>query len=327
MRGIFGFGLAVFVLLGAAFLSGYDLDQAKQVVESVTGRISTTQPSRRTAPNPPPPARGSDTVRIATFNIQVFGQSKLDKPEVVDVLARVVRQFDVVAIQEIRSREQDVMPRFLSIVNGDGSRYDSVVGPRLGRTSSKEQYAYVYDATRIEVEPRSVYTIEDRSDVLHREPLVASFRVRGPPREGAFTFTLINLHTDPDELGTELEVLDDLVAHVRRRTGDDDVILLGDFNAAPARIPALNRLPNIEWVVDGQPTNTRRTECYDNLVFDRRATREFTGGGGVLDLLTAYRLTMEEGLAISDHLPVWAEFQSLESSEGPIAAGDRAPRQ
>ncbi len=61
---------------------------------------------------------------IATFNIQVFGKSKLSKPGVVDVLAQVVRQFDVVAIQEVRATEDDILPRFIAAINADGSRYD-----------------------------------------------------------------------------------------------------------------------------------------------------------------------------------------------------------
>jgi deoxyribonuclease-1-like protein len=42
-------------------------------------------------------------VRIASFNIQVFGEKKLANPRVRSLLADIVRRFDVVAIQEIRS--------------------------------------------------------------------------------------------------------------------------------------------------------------------------------------------------------------------------------
>lgn len=66
----------------------------------------------------------SDTIKIASFNIQVFGTSKLKKPKVMDVLAKVVRRFDVVAIQEIRSTDDSVMPKFIQLINADGSHYD-----------------------------------------------------------------------------------------------------------------------------------------------------------------------------------------------------------
>jgi len=141
-----------------------------------------------------------DALLIASFNIQVFGASKLSKPNVVEILARVVRKFDIVAIQEVRAKSDDILPRFLQAVNADGSRYHYVIGPREGRTSSKEQYVFVYDTTRVEVDPSSLGTIPDPSDRLHRPPLVARFRTLVNPPQAAFTFWLVNTHTDPDEV-------------------------------------------------------------------------------------------------------------------------------
>ena len=43
-----------------------------------------------------------DTIKIASFNIQIFGQSKSSKQEVMDILVQIIRDFDIVAIQEIR---------------------------------------------------------------------------------------------------------------------------------------------------------------------------------------------------------------------------------
>ena len=48
--------------------------------------------------------------RIGAFNIQVFGKSKAGKPEVMDVLAKIIRTYDVVAIQEIRDKDQTALP-------------------------------------------------------------------------------------------------------------------------------------------------------------------------------------------------------------------------
>ncbi len=50
------------------------------------------------------PTASADTIKIASFNIQVFGRSKASKPEVMEVLSRIISQFDVVAIQEIRDK-------------------------------------------------------------------------------------------------------------------------------------------------------------------------------------------------------------------------------
>lgn len=266
-------------------------------------------------------ADAAESIRVASFNIQVFGTSKLGKPDAMDVIVRTIRRFDVVAIQEVRSTDQQVVARLVEQVNADGSSYDYVLGPRLGRTSSKEQYAFVYDTRRLELDRGWVYTVADPEDLLHREPLVATFRVRGPPGPQPFSFKLVNIHTDPDETSTELDALAGVFQAVQQDgSGEDDVILLGDLNTDPYRFGALGRLPNITAAIVGQATNTRGTKTYDNLVFDRTATTEFTGAAGVFDFALEFGLSLEQALVVSDHFPVWAEFSAVESGAAASVA-------
>ncbi len=254
------------------------------------------------------------TVTVASFNIQVFGESKLSKSGVVNILAQVVRQFDVVAIQEIRCVKDNIIPDFVRAVNADGSRYSYVVGPRLGRTVSTEQYAFVFDTNRIEIDTSSSGTIQDTRDLLHREPFVTRFRARTATPASSFTFWLVNTHTDPDEVPQEIDTLADVFLVMQQaRRDEDDVILLGDLNANDQQFGRLGQIPGMTWAVQGTTTNTRRTKMYDNLLFDRNRTAEFTGRWGVLDLEAAFRLTREQALEVSDHLPVWAEFQANEA--------------
>lgn len=260
-------------------------------------------------------AGSADTIKIASFNIQVFGTSKLKKPKVMDVLAKVVRRFDVVAIQEIRSTDDNVMPKFVQMINADGSHYDFIIGPRLGRTTSKEQYAFAFNTARIDADRGSAYTVPDPRDQLHREPFVAHFRVRGQSGVPAFTFNLVNIHTDPDETTTELNALADVFTSVQKNgSGEDDVILLGDLNVDDRHLGNLGRLPGITAALSGVTSNTRKTKLYDNIVFDRRATAEYTGRWGVLDLMSEFGLTQQQALEVSDHMPIWAEFRVQEAS-------------
>lgn len=259
-----------------------------------------------------------ETIKVAAFNIQVFGQSKMGNPRVMEILAEIVRKFDIVAIQEIRSREQNVMPEFVDLINSTGRSYDYLIGPRIGNSSSKEQYAFVFDRQTIETDRRWVYTIDDRDNLLHREPLVAWFRTRGPDPDDAFTFKLVNIHTDPDIVEEELSVMDDVFRAVQNdSSNEDDVIILGDFNADDRHFGELGQVPGITWAISGTTTNTRRTKQYDNLVFDGRATREFVGRSGVVDFMHEFELTEAEAIQVSDHLPVWAEFSIY---EGGVAA-------
>jgi deoxyribonuclease-1-like protein len=264
----------------------------------------------------PPVQHNGDSIRVASFNIQVFGESKSSKPQVMDILARIVRRFDVVAVQEVRAKDQSIVPQFVDLINQTGRQYDWAISPRIGRTVSKEQYAYIFDRASVEIDRNSLYVVEDPDDLLHREPYVASFRVRGPPIKQAFTFTLVNIHTDPDETKQELDVLDDVFRAVRNDgREEDDIIILGDLNVDDEHLGELGRVSGIHWVITHTPTNVRQTAQYDNLVFHGPSTREFTGRGGVFDFMREYNLTSEQALEVSDHLPVWAEFNLYEGGQ------------
>jgi deoxyribonuclease-1-like protein len=263
-----------------------------------------------------PPVRNVDSIRVASFNIQVFGEQKINNPNVMPIIVEILRSFDVIAIQEIRA-QQDILPRLIEMLNADGRyHYDYVIGPRLGRSNSKEQYAFVFDRATIEVDRAQLSTLDDPDDLLHREPLVGWFRARAG--EPAFTFSLVNIHTDPDEVDRELDVLDDVFYAVRDDSRhEDDVIMLGDFNANDTHLNQLGQIPGLVRVVMNAPTNTRGTAQYDNILFHQTATTEFTARGGVFDFLRHYNLSLEQALAVSDHLPVWAEFSVYEGGQGP----------
>jgi endonuclease/exonuclease/phosphatase family metal-dependent hydrolase len=238
------------------------------------------------------------------------------------VLVQIVRHFDIVAIQEVRSKDDAILPTFVAALNADGSRYDFVISPRLGRTVSTEQYAFVFDTDRIEMDPTSPGTLLDPQDLLHREPFVARFRARTNRAGVPFSFWLVNTHTDPDEVASEIDALADVFQVMQTaRSNEDDVILLGDLNASDRQLGRLGQVPGITWVVSGITTNTRRTKLYDNLLFDRFATTEFTGRWGVVDVQAVFGLTLEQALEVSDHFPVWAEFHVWESLPGNNTAG------
>ncbi len=264
----------------------------------------------------------TDKLLIATFNIQVFGESKMSKPAVVDVLAKTVRQFDLVAIQEIRAQADNIIPDFIDAINADGSRYDFLIGERIGRSVSTEQYAYVFDTTRVEYERGAVGTMADRNDLLHREPFVARFRAVTSMPQNGFTFWLVNTHTDPDEVPEEVAALAEVFTVMQgARPDEDDVIMLGDLNAGESQLGPLRDVPGMDWVVRGNVmTNTRKNKAYDNILFDRRRTTEYTGRWGVVDLEAAFGLSREQAMDVSDHLPVWAEFSVWEGDRvGPLS--------
>lgn len=263
-----------------------------------------------------PVTRQGQTIRIGSFNAQVLGRSKSDKLVVMEILARIVRQFDVLAIQEISAEDNNVLARLIERINSTGRRYDYVAGRALGRSNPKEQYAFFFDRESVEIDRNQLYTVEDPDQLLYRPPLVGFFRVRGPAAEEAFTFTLVNLRMDPAVAERERALLDDVFRLVRDDgRKEDDVILLGDFQADDQQLGPIGEIPGMTVAISETPTNTDQTEQLDNLVFDSKATSEFTGRSGTLNLMRQFNLSLQEALEISDHLPVWAEFSIRENGK------------
>lgn len=261
------------------------------------------------------PRRTAETILIGSFNMQRLGPKKAEKQIVMSQLAQIVQQFDVLALQEITDSSGQAVQQLLRMVNQNGARYALAISEPIGRSNLEqpnkgyfEQYAFIFDTTRINGGQNYCYIVNDREDFLHREPYVGRFQTRSP---NPFSFSLINVHTDPDEIKTELNVLATLFVNVRdfeyKQVGHDDVIMLGDLNAAPGKLLGLEKIQGLVSTVT-LPTNTRKDKTLDNFLLDRNYTQEFTGRAGTLDLQAAFGIELKEALEISDHLPIWAEF-------------------
>ena len=251
-------------------------------------------------------------LRIGAFNIQVFGTTKASKPEVMGLLGKIVRTYDVVAIQEIRDASQTALPALVDTVNSNGSQYAYVVSERLGRTTSKEQYAYIYNTQTVELtDTPHTYPEPNETDPFHREPYIASFKALG----GNFDVTLMVIHTDPDEATEEINALDAVVEYAQSVYADEqDFIVMGDLNADCSYFDedSNSTLSSTDyyWCVNNSlDTTTKTTDCtYDRIIITNEAVSDFTGDAGVLRFDTEYSLTTDETTAVSDHYPVYAEF-------------------
>ena len=253
---------------------------------------------------------------IGSFNIQVFGIAKTANPFALSRLVNIARRFDILAIQELRAGDQSVMEEFVRAVNADGAQFSFIVGPRQGYTVSKEQYVYLFDTTKFKLLGHP-YVANVAGANMHRPPLVASFECfQAPPGQG-FSFTLLNVHIDPDDVDEEFQALEQVLPAVfRNHPGEDDFILLGDLN------DSANRIRNYRWLENQLPlirstwtTKVNSGRSIDNIVIDGARTAEYSNQSGVLNFMQEFQLTPEDALQISDHYPVWAVFSTV---EGPV---------
>ena len=254
-----------------------------------------------------------ETLRIASFHITSFNANKSSNPKIIDVLARVIRNFDVVAIQGIQSTDQTFVSNFLALVNRNDGKYEYELGPRVGRNTNKKQFAFFFNKQTVEIDRQATYTVADPHDRILYEPLVALFRARTLNAETAFTFKLVNVHLDPlntaEELGTLQDVYSVVLGDVDQ---EDDVLLLGNFSTDTNRLFEWGDAFGIQPAHQYASAGSVATASTDNLCLHKLTTQEFNGKSGVVDIVRFFNLTTGEAAIVSDHFPVWAEFSVRE---------------
>jgi hypothetical protein len=260
-------------------------------------------------------------IRIAAFHFGPVDRNKMAKRDVIGSLVRVIHQFDVVAVQDIRGQNDGPLIALLDELNRAGRHYDfASAGQTAGRPGS--QYGvFLYDKETVQYDPSTVYTVTDSAGRFRHTPLVASFRARGPEPSRAFTFTLISVHVQRDLAAVELNLLDDVYRAVRDDgRGEDDIILLGHFAQDERHLGQLGSFANVARALSQLPTTIRGAGTVDNLLFDKLATTEFTGRADVVDLMRELSLPLRDVQEISEHLPVWAEFSVYEGGRSDYVA-------
>jgi endonuclease/exonuclease/phosphatase family metal-dependent hydrolase len=258
---------------------------------------------------PPPPSGTPGTVRLVTWNIRDLGGSKSDAE--IDVMAEVLREADLVAVQEVVTSPKgaQAVARLDAALDRTGAAWDyRLSDPTSGDGS--ERYAFLWKPSRVEIVGRAWLEPSLRR-ALDREPFCARFRDRGTGR----TLLVANLHAVPTskDPAHEIAYLD------RLHTGyeADHVVVVGDFNLDEddGAFDELRRL-GYRAALDDQPTSLRikrrsgpnghLANEYDNVFYEARPLR--VTASGIFDFTGSFR-TLKAARGISDHLPVYADVQ------------------
>ena len=255
------------------------------------------------------------TAKIAAFNIQIFGKTKSDKTDVMTVLTKIVREFDIVLIQEIRDASEQTIPNFIEKINQiEGATYSFIQSPRLGRTTSKEAYAYLYNTETVQFIQGSDYVYNDTNDVFEREPYIASFKI------GNFDFVLAGIHTKPEDAYNEIGNLTSVVSSIQTaKPKEKDIIIMGDFNADGSYFNEddtsnLFKASEYNWIITNDIDTTVKTDyTYDRIVvLDTTLNHEYDAGTAQAFYFDqAYGLTNQTFVEkISDHYPIFAQYKT-----------------
>jgi endonuclease/exonuclease/phosphatase family metal-dependent hydrolase len=250
--------------------------------------------------------RAPDTIKIMSFNIQIFGVSKMAKPEVAAVLADIVSRADVIAVQEVRSLVIDPVEQFMAMLP---DTYKYVIGPRQGRSGSKEQYWVIYDSAKITVLEEESWP--DKDDIFERSPYAVYFKTNS-----AFDFILLDNHIQPRAAEKEIRALPNVVTYYMDLWKDPDVLVVGDFNADGQYFDSSlldSIFPETEYKIiftDEDTTLAQSHNTYDRFIITNTAIEDFTGSFGVIRFDEVYNFDEKSvsPRSISDHYPIWAEF-------------------
>ncbi len=261
-------------------------------------------------------ARRYRKLRIASWALDGFGPTKFADREARRNLVSVIRQFDIVALQQIASIERDLIPRLVDSINQGDSRYDFVMGESCGPTGREEQLAFIFDRRRVIVDRQQTYTVDDPEEQLTFDPLVAWFRAAEPTPATAWTFSLVNVRIDLAHAPSEVALLPNIFGAIRHDgRGEDDVVLAGLFQADDAYlVPSLGTVNGIA-AVRNRPTDIFGKYQTSNILFDSVSTSEYLGGGGVHDYLRLQGLSRTQAEAVTSHLPIYAEFTATEGGQ------------
>lgn len=257
---------------------------------------------------------GDKTLAIAAFNIQNLGTKKFQNEDVLKVIVKILSRYDVVLVQEIVDRTEKVIFDVVKELNkqlDDGLKYNVTVGPRVGRTMAKEQYAYIYRKSKLELVKS--YSYHDPADAFEREPFVAIFK---PTYSGKTLseFALVGIHTKPTDAVAEIQHLN-VVAEYIVKEGTKDIILMGDFNADCdyvrkkhwSSIPLWTSTKYV-WLISHEiDTTATASNCaYDRIVVtgDKMDCYVVEGSAFPFRFDKEYKLGNASATAVSDHYPI-----------------------
>lgn len=255
------------------------------------------------------PIPNYDTIKIANWNMQIFGESKANDAQLMNSYVEKIKNYDIIFLQEIRD-ESGISARSLC---GMLSDYNCQISSRAGSTSNKEQYLVVYKKG-ITIEDFIDYNLLNYTDQFERPPIKVLFSINNSRLKYVyientsilnyttyepdfFNITIYSIHVKPEAVKKELSNLELLATY------GPNTIILGDMNADCTYYDPENEqiLKGWNWVIkDTADTTVGNTNCaYDRILTDNELALRISSSG--IDT----QVTPEQ----SDHYIVWVEIK------------------
>ena len=271
---------------------------------------------------------------IATWNLTNFGVQKREDVHL-ELMAEIVKPFDVVAIQEVA----DNVGHLHSLVLKLGNNWDAIYTDTAG---NQERLGYLFNRKRVtptglaaelamrgyERQKIVIEDITEEFEGFNRNPYIMSFRA------GQFEFNLVNIHLYWASFALRLLEVKALSKWAKSRVNklfppNNDIILIGDFNMPRVRegdeiydLLTQYGLQVPKYNTELVGTNLAGDKHYDEIAFfPSRTDEDFANRMGVYDFdKVLFPDLWKEGekdnskffkyvrYFIADHRPLWIEF-------------------
>jgi len=262
-------------------------------------------------------------LKIGAFNIQIFGDTKYKRKDVVDVLLKIMVRYDLLLVMEIRDSNGDSFPKLIKDLNALNSKvgFEFVISERMGDGASKEQYAFVYRSNIFTAV--SEFTYKDPQNVYQRPPFAVLFQTDCAVVEN---FVLAGIHTSPSEAAEEIAHLNDVYEDVKAHFKSENIVIMGDYNGDCTYVKNSDwdkmkfRIdPKFKWLIlDDIDTTVAGSSCaYDRIVASGSDLIKYTlPNASVFYFDKEFNLNKELVKDVSDHYPVEFEIAYDKSKHG-----------
>ncbi|QAA83173.1 endonuclease [Aequorivita sp. H23M31] len=256
------------------------------------------------------------TLNLVSWNIQHLGRTKT--PETLSEIANILRDFDIVAIQEVVAKDPagaQAVAMIADELNRMGFKWDYQISDPTKSPSVyiSERYAFLWKTSRVSMIHRA-YLDKELEDFCYREPFIASFKVKGNKEP----FYVVNYHSRKYNDRPEEEIIHFL--DYPQRLNSQRILIAGDFNLSEKHAvwePFYRR--GFKNAIKNERT-TLKMKCengdylshpIDNIYITSGITKVKANS---LDFVK-HCDNLEKARSISDHLPIYIEFRIEDGNE------------
>jgi len=253
---------------------------------------------------------GATPLKVCSFNVQIFGDSKVQKADVMSIVTKIFQRYDLCLIMEIRSTTDNAINKLLAAINDGKDTYGLVLSDRLGRSNSKEQYGFFYNKKKIQIKNKMHFDDKAAGDIFEREPFLVHFHVA---TAAVPDFFIGGIHTSAEkavqEIGDLVKVYDQAIKKFKLQEG----IIMGDYNAGCGYFPKkdwaanpFRKDPRFLWLIgDDIDTTVGKADCaYDRVVVGGKNLQKHVKNTKTYFYDREYKVDATLVKRVSDHYPV-----------------------